>query len=172
MCKNLTIKVIYVTQYIHAATGLVERGIKTLKDLIVTKVADNCNLNQALYRSLTVMRTPVHSKIKETPFERHYDRKPRTELTSYLGLPSNVISAKTETFQIFTFTSKDGDNEQLVMKTLHKLKCDVSNNFRYNFPEKKTKQQVRKQIRNNTTNSSCLFKTYKNYGHEKKYTVN
>ena len=34
MCKDLNIKLIYGTPYIHMATGLVKRGIKTLKDLI------------------------------------------------------------------------------------------------------------------------------------------
>ena len=87
--KNLNIKLIYGTPYIHTATGLVERGIKTLKDLMRTNLEDNCNLNEALYRSLMVMRTTIHSKMKESPFERHYGRKPRTELTSYLKLPTD-----------------------------------------------------------------------------------
>ena len=56
------------------ATGLVQRGIKTLKDLVRTNLADNCNLIEAVNRSLTVMRTTVHSKIRETPFERHYGK--------------------------------------------------------------------------------------------------
>ena len=84
MCKNLNIKLIYGTPYIHTATGLVEKGIKTLKDLMRTNLGDNCNLNEALYRSLMLMRKTVHSKTKESPFEQHYGRKPRSELTNYL----------------------------------------------------------------------------------------
>ena len=68
MCKNLHIKLIYGTPYIHTATGLVERGIKTLKDLMRTNLEDKCNLNDALYQSLMVMRMTIHSKTKETPF--------------------------------------------------------------------------------------------------------
>ena len=88
-CKNLNIKLIYGTPYIHTATGLVERGIKTLKDLMRTNFQDNCNLNEAPYQALMVMRMTVHSKTKESPFERHYGRKPRTELTNYLNLPTS-----------------------------------------------------------------------------------
>ena len=83
MQKKLNIKLIYGTPYIHTATGLVKRGIKTLKDLVRTNLEDKCTVSEALSRSLTVMRTTVHSSIKETPFERHYKRKPRTEITNY-----------------------------------------------------------------------------------------
>ena len=70
-CKNFKIKLIYGTPYIHTATGIVERGIKTLKDLMRTNLQDNCNLNEALYQALMVMRMTFHSKTKESPFERH-----------------------------------------------------------------------------------------------------
>ena len=51
------------------------------------------------------MRATVHSKIKETPFERHYGKKQRPELISYLNLPSDVMSAKPETLQVYSFAS-------------------------------------------------------------------
>ena len=84
-------KILYVTPYSHTATALVERGIKTLKDPMKTNLEDNCNLNEALHRSLTIMRTKVDSKLKETPFERQYGRKPRTEVTNYLNLPTDTM---------------------------------------------------------------------------------
>ena len=86
------------------------------------------------------MRTTFHPKIKETPFERHYDRKPRTELPSYLNLPTDThdtISAKPEKLQIYSFVRRDGNNDQLVMMTPRKWKCDYSGNFRYKFLENK-----------------------------------
>ena len=143
MCENLNIKLIYGTPYIHTATGLVERGIKTLKDLMRTNLEDNCNLNVALHRSLMVMRTTIHSKIKQSPFERNYGRKPRTELTSYLNLPTDnieFIPAQSETLQVYSFNNGRGGYDQLIMKTPRKLKCDVCNNFPYKFMEKKTKK--------------------------------
>ena len=69
VCKTLNIKLIYGTSYLHTATGLVERSIKILKDFMRTNRVDNCTVGEALSRSLTVMRTTVHSSIKETPFE-------------------------------------------------------------------------------------------------------
>ena len=87
--KNLHIKLRYGTQFVHRATGPVERGVKSLKNLLRTNLVDNCNLNEALYRSIMVKRTTVHSKINETTFERHYCRKPRTGLTNFSNLPTD-----------------------------------------------------------------------------------
>ena len=143
MCKNLHIKLIYGTPYIHTATGLVERGIKTLKNLMRTNLEDKCNLNDALYQALMVMRMTIHSKTKETPFEKHYCRKPRTELTSYLDLPTDnndYVSAQPETLQVYSFNNGRGGYDQLIMKTPQKLECDVSNNLPYKFLEKKQKK--------------------------------
>ena len=146
MCKNLNIKLIYGTAYIHTATGLVEKGIKILKDLMPTNLEDNCNLNEALYRSIMVMRTTVHSKIKESPLERHYGRKPRTELTSYLNIPTDnneFISAQPETLQVYSFNNGRGGYDQLIMKTPGKLKCDVRTTFYINFRKRnKTKANL------------------------------
>ena len=140
VCKKLNIKLIYGTPYIHTATGLVERGIKTLTDLMKTNLEDKCTVSEALSRSLLVMRTTVHSTIKETPFERHYGRKPRTEIISYLNLPTDIyefVSARPETLQVYSFNNVDGEYGQLIMKAPRKLKCDVSNKFPYKFLEKK-----------------------------------
>ena len=140
ICKKINIKV-YGTPYIHTLTGLVERRIKTLKNYMRANLWDGCTINEALSRSLNVMRTTVHSSIKEPPFERHYGRKPRTELTNYLNLSpnaeTNMISAKPETLQVYIFANNEGQHNQLVMKAPRKLKEDVSNKFPYLFLEKK-----------------------------------
>ena len=86
------------------------------------------------------MQTTIHSKTKESPFERHYNRKPRTELTTYLTLPTDdneFLVSQPETLQVFSFNNGRGGYDQLIMKTPRKLKCDVSNNFPYKFLEKK-----------------------------------
>ena len=79
-CKSLNIKLIYGTPYMHTPSGLVERGIKTLKEYLRTNLEEGYVTNEALSCSLNVMRMTVDSSMKETPFERHYGRKPRTEL--------------------------------------------------------------------------------------------
>ena len=89
-CKSLNIKVIYGTPYIHTPTVLVEKDIRMLKEYLQTKLEKKYSIPKALSRSLNVMRTTVQSSIKETPFERHYSRKPRTEIHNYL-----IVSPKT-----------------------------------------------------------------------------
>ena len=73
-----------------------------------TNLEDKCNLNDALYQSLMEMRMTIHSKTKETPCERHYCRKPRTDVTSYLDLPTDkkdYVSAQPETLQVYSFNN-------------------------------------------------------------------
>ena len=139
-CKKLNIKLIYGTPYKHTATGLVERGINTLKVLMKTNLEDKCRVSKALSRSLNVMRTTIHSSIKITPFEKHYGRKPRTEITSYLNIPTDIIeivSPRSETLQVYSFNNGDGDYDQFIMKAPRKLECDVSKKFPYQFQKKK-----------------------------------
>ena len=146
-CKYLNIKLIYGTPNIHTPTGLVERGIRTLKEYLRTNLEEGYNINEA---SLNIMRTTVHSSIKETPFERHYGRKPRTEIHNYLIISPNKhynVSARPETLQVYTFTNGNGAYHQLVMKAPRKLKEDVSNKFPYLFFEKKQYKKIRKRIR-------------------------
>ena len=145
ICKSLKIKLIYGTPYIHTPTGLVERGIRTLKEYLRTNLEEGYNINEALSRSLNVMRTTVHSSIKETPFERHYGRKPRTEIHNYLNMSPNKhynVSSRPETLQVYIFTNWNGAYDQLVMKAPRKLKEDVSNKFPYLFLEKKQNKKI------------------------------
>ena len=95
-------------------------GRKRNENLMRTNLEDNCNLNEALYLSVMVMRMTVHSKTKESPCERHYGRKPRTELNKYLNLPTDqidFISAQPETLQVYSFNNGRGGYDQLIMKT-------------------------------------------------------
>ena len=121
-----------------------ERGIRTLKEYLRTNLEEGYNINEALSRSLNVMRTTVHSSIKETPFERHYGRKPRTEIHNYLNISPNKhynVSARPETLQVYTFTNGNEAYDQLVMKAPRKLKEDVSNKFPYLLLEKKQNKE-------------------------------
>ena len=86
------------------------------------------------------MRTTVCSSMKETPFERHYGRNPRTEIHSCLNVSPNKHyndSAKPESLQVYSFNNGNGAYDQLVMKAPRKLKGDVSNKFPYLFLGKK-----------------------------------
>ena len=82
----------------------------------------------------------VHSRIKETSFERHYCRKPRTEIHIFLSVSLNKkynVSTKPETLQVYSFTNGNGAYDELVMKAPRNLKEGVSNEFPYFFLEKK-----------------------------------
>ena len=119
-----------------------------------TNLEDKCTVGETLGRSITVMRPTVHSSIIETPFERHYGRKPPTDITSYLNIPTDtneIVSARPETLQVYSFNNGDGEYDQLVMKAPRKLKCDVSNKFSYQFLKKK-KQNKNKFESNYETN--------------------
>ena len=76
------------------------------------------------------MRKLVQFSIKETPFERHYGRKPPTEFyNKYLTVSPNKhynVSAKPETLQVYSFTNGNGAYDQLVMKAPRNLKEDIS----------------------------------------------
>ena len=77
-----------------------------------TNLEDQGTVSEALGRLLMVTRTTVHSTIKETPFERHYGRKPRTEITSCSNLPTHmneIVSARPETLQVYSLNNGDGE---------------------------------------------------------------
>ena len=141
--KSLNIILIYGTPYIHTPIGLMERGIRTPEEYLRTNLEEGHNMNDSLSRSLNVMRTTVHSSIKETQFERHYGRKSRAEIHKYLSVSPNKhynVSARPETLQVYFLPNGNGVYDQLVMKAPRKLKEDVSNKFPYLFLEKKHNQ--------------------------------
>ena len=61
VCKEHYIKLIYGTPYIHTPTGLVERGVRTLKENLLTNIKAGERLSKALDLSLDVMRKTPHS---------------------------------------------------------------------------------------------------------------
>ena len=125
--------------HIHTPTGLVERGIRTIKEYLRTNLEEGHNIIDALTRSLNVRRTTVHFSIKETPFEHHYARKPGTEIPNYLKVSPNKgynVSARPETLQVYSFNSGNRTYNQVVMKAPRKLKEDVSNKLPYLFLKK------------------------------------
>ena len=91
------------------------------------------------------MRTTAHSSNKESPFERHYGRKPRVKYSLQLGIHLNisspnqkttVVPAKPETLQVYSFSNKDEHHDQLAMKTPRRLKKDVGEKIPYLSLEK------------------------------------
>ena len=122
-CKTRYIKLNYGTPYIHTPTGLVERGVTTMKNNPLTNITAGERFGKALDLSSDVMRKTPHPKLKKSAFELHYGRKPNTEITNLLSLDNsknlreNSISAKPDTSQVYSFSGVGGVSDQLPMKT-------------------------------------------------------
>ena len=74
--NNITRK--YGTANLHTGTGLAERTIQSLKNLLKANLEDGINLRDSLDKALHVLRFTIYSEIQKTPFEP----KPRTKLTN------------------------------------------------------------------------------------------
>ena len=62
-CKNHHIRIIYGTPYIHTPTALVERGVRTLKETMLTNIKASKKFNKALDTALNVMRKTPHTRL-------------------------------------------------------------------------------------------------------------
>ena len=78
-CKAQNIKYIYGTANLHTGTGLVERTIQSLENLILTNLEDGLNLRESINRALYVLRFTKHSETKKTPFEIQLGRAPEPD---------------------------------------------------------------------------------------------
>ena len=121
-CKRHYIRIIYGTPYIHTPTGLVERGVRTLKENILTNIKAGERFGKALDLSLDVMRKTPHTRLRKSAFELHYGRKPNTEISNLINLDTlekltkNFVSAKPDTLQVYSFNGAGGVSDQLPMK--------------------------------------------------------
>ena len=121
-CKHHQIKLIYGTPYIHTPTGLVERGVRTLKEILLTNIKAGENFGRALDMALDVMRKTPHTRLNKSAFELHYRREPNTEISNLLNtdtlkkLTKTCISAKPDTLQVYSFNGAGGVSDQLPMK--------------------------------------------------------
>ena len=106
-CKKNYISIIYGTPYIHTPTGQVERGVRTLKENLLTNIKAGEPFGKTLDLALYVMRTLPHTRLKKSAFELHFGREPNTELSNMLNLNeiknltnNHSFLAKPETLQV------------------------------------------------------------------------
>ena len=120
--KKHYIKLIYGTPYIHTPTGLVERGVRTLKKNLLTNLKAGEGFGKAPDMSLDVMRKTPHTRLKKSAFELHYGRKPKTEISNLINLDEiekltkRSVSVKPDTLQVYSFSGAGGVLDQLPMK--------------------------------------------------------
>ena len=67
-CRNHHARLIYGTPYIHTPTGLVERGVRTLKEILLTNKKAGEKFNKALDIALNVMRKTPHTRLGKSAF--------------------------------------------------------------------------------------------------------
>ena len=121
-CRRHYIKLKYGTPCIHTPTGLVERGVRTLKENLLTNIKAGERFGKALDISLDVMRKTPHTRLKKSAFELHYGRKPNTEISNLLKLDTvekltkDSVLAKPDTFQVYSVNGAGGVSDQLPMK--------------------------------------------------------
>ena len=84
-CKGHQMKLIHGTPYIHTPTGLVERGVRTLKEILLTNVRAGESFGKALDMALDVMRKTPHTRLNKSAFELHYGREQNTEISNLLN---------------------------------------------------------------------------------------
>ena len=113
---------IYGTPYIHTPTGLVEKGVRTLKENLLTNIKAGERFGKALEIALEIMRKTPDTRLKKSAFELHYGRSPNTEVSNLLNLDNlktlteSSISAKPDTIQVYSFSGAGGVSDQLPMK--------------------------------------------------------
>ena len=130
-CKKYYIKLIYGTPYIHTPTGLVERGVRTLKENLLTNIKAGERFGKALDISLDVMRKTPHTRLKKSAFELHYGRKPNTEISNLLNLDEieklrKEIFIRDENGKVFT---DNKPHPSTVEDNLEKPDLDLASNL-------------------------------------------
>ena len=156
-CDGEHIKRIRSTPNLHTGTGLVERTIRSIKDLIRTNLQDGLNFTDSVKLAVKTMRLTPNSRLKITPFELHMGRKPRTPITNIVNgekcllsnwkrLMTEYISAHPKELQVYTIKDSDGSLvDYIVMNDKRKFKS-VSNEFTpYQFYERENKPNAMKQ---------------------------
>ena len=80
--------------YIHSPTGLVERGVRTIKQIIITNIKDSKSFSESLDIALNLMRMTKNSRLNKSVFESYLGRKPQIQLNNFLSVYQN--SKKTD----------------------------------------------------------------------------
>ena len=159
---------IYGTPYIQSSTGLVERGVRTLKEILLTNIKAGENFAKALGMALDLMRKTTHTILNKSAFELHYGREPTTEISNLLNtdslkkLTKLCISAKPDTIQVYSFNGAGGVSDQLPMK--QKKGAKGVSNYPFLFHEKITKLKFGSAYSEKNPIGYIGYNSYRNNG--------
>ena len=127
-CKKHYIKLIYGTPYIHTPTGLVELGVRTLKENLLTNIKAGERFGKALDISLDVLRNDYRKHRKQTEFGGHPgSTKSQTEG----GEQQPVNRSQNKILTLRPNNNRDKQNSQERSTVHHKLE-QWRNNNRHN----------------------------------------
>ena len=155
-CKREGIQRIRSTPHLHTGTGLVERTIRTIKDLIRANTQDGLSFSDSLMLAIKTIRMTPNSKLKLTPFELHKGRKPRTAITNMLyrdecllsnwkKLITKYVSVQPQELQVYTIKDTDGGLvDYLVINDKRRAKSVSEQFVPYQFYERKIKPDAMK----------------------------
>ena len=155
-CKQEYIQRIRSTPNLHTGTGLVERTIRTIKDLIRANLQDGLLFSHSLMAAIKTIRMTPNSRLKLTPFELHKGRNPRTTITNALNqnncllsnwrkLINKYVSAQPQELQVYTIKDSDGGLvDYLVMNEKRRTKSVSEQFVPYQFYEREMKPDAMK----------------------------
>ena len=148
-CREQNIDRTYGTANLHTSTGLVERTIQSLKNLVLANLKDEQNLSESVNRVLYVLRFRIHSETKKTPFESHFGRAPRTIISNL----KNSVSVDSKDLSVYITRKSDREiTDHLVMS-----KKTVEPKFRRGMTFSQTKKPTSSVSMNKF---EYLFKLY------------
>ena len=104
-CRSHKIICDYGTANLHTGTGLVERTIQSIKNLILANLGDEINLRESVKRALYVLRFTIHSETKKTPFETHSRWEPRTNLSNL----KSAVSVDSKDLSVYITRNSAGE---------------------------------------------------------------
>ena len=175
-CREQNIDRTYGTANLHTGTGLVERTIQSLKNLVLANLEDEQNLRQY------VLRFTIHSETKKTPLETHFGHASRTRLSKLkksvsvdskdLSVYITRNSAGEITDNLVMSKKDDGGTEVQTFSQTKKPTSSVSmNKFEYPFKfydknykkgslESKVKNKIQTNQERNTPSPPTRTKLY------------
>ena len=141
-CDGENVKRFRCTPNLHTGTRLVERTIQIIESLARANMADGLTFEDSVQLATKTIRQTPHSRLKMTPFQMHFGRKPHTALTSVIGKPdcllsnwkrtiTNYISAQPTELQVVIINDSDGEMaDYLVLNEARKKGRSVSREFK------------------------------------------
>ena len=137
-CDGENIKRIRCAPNLHTGAGLVERTIRTIKSFTRANMADGLTFDDGVQLAIKTIRQTPHNRLKMTPFQMHFGKKPRTALpkpdcllSNWKRTITNYISAQSTELQVVTTNDSDGEMaDYLVLNEAKKRGRSVSRDFK------------------------------------------